>query len=210
VLDLGAGAGGPARVLLEAMVRSDSSAVPRFVLTDLAPMPEVWAELEAAWPSRMASVPTPVDATAIDPKIAEGRARVIINVLHHFPPAVARGVFADAIAQGSPIFISESFGREPWQFLVNFPPTGIPALLTAPLLTPRRRLAKAALVWWTPLGALASAWDGLVSTLRVYEEDELRAMVASIPGHEQFRWVFGRYPYPPLGRGLFFYGIPHS
>ena len=210
VLDLGAGAGGPAKVLVEAMVRQGVR-VPRFVLSDLSPHVEPWERLARRWPEQIGYVPESVDATAIAPEVAQGRARLLINVLHHLPPEVARGVFADAVAQRSPIFVSEAFGREPSQFLLNFPWWGVASLLSGPLLTRRHRLQKAALAWGAPgLTMAVSAWDGLVSTMRVYEEAELREMVASIPGAESFRWEFGRYRYPPMGRGLYFCGVPRQ
>ena len=73
------------------------------------------------------------------------------------------------------------------------------------MLARRHRAAKALITWATPIALLAGTWDGLVSTMRVYTEDELRAMTATAPG---FRWTFGTYEAPLGGRGTYFWGVP--
>ena len=82
---------------------------------------------------------------------------------------------------------------------------GLLGLYANPALAPRRKLAKAWLTWATPTALVASVWDGLVSTLRVYTEDELRVMVA--PLGDAFTWTYGTYPIGALGRGYYFYGV---
>jgi len=205
VLDLCAGAGAPAAILADEFRRAGVP-VPRFVLTDLFPRLLAWERLRAADPAAIVPHPEPVDATAIPRALADGRARVVMNALHHFPPALARGIFADAIAQRAPIFVSEAFDRNPLHFLA-FAPVGIPAALANPLLSPDKRLEKALYTWLTPTLLLASAWDGVVSTLRIYRESDLREMVASVGG-ESYSWTWGTYRYPPFGTGQFFHGVP--
>jgi SAM-dependent methyltransferase len=204
VLDLGAGGGGPARVLAREIARAGRRP-PRFLLTDLHPRVAAWAALREESAGAIDFVPEPVDAARIPPALAAGRARTIINVLHQFPPALATAALADAVRRGAGIFVAEAFERSPLQF-ANFAPAGLPALLLNPLLSPRDRLAKAALTWLTPAALAISVWDGLVSTLRVYSEDELRQMVAPFGG--AWRWEYGTWAYPPRGRGYYFRGVP--
>lgn len=101
--------------------------------------------------------------------------------------------------------MSEAFERNPLAF-ARFVPAGLPALYATPLLTKRDWLAKVALTWLSPAALGIALWDGVVSTLRVYDEDELRAMVE--PFGAGYRWTFGLYPYFPGGRGYYFYGVP--
>jgi hypothetical protein len=42
--------------------------------------------------------------------------------------------------------------------------------------------------------------------MRIYTEDDLRAMVAPFGAH--WRWVAGTYHYWPGGTGHYFYGVP--
>ncbi|MFO0619150.1 MAG: hypothetical protein U0414_41560 [Polyangiaceae bacterium] len=129
---------------------------------------------------------------------------MIINAFHHLPPSLARGVVADAIRARSPLFISEGFERNPLRFLA-FDPGGMAALAATPALAERDRLARALFVWATPLALAASAWDGVVSTLRVYSEAELREMTGDAETHT---WTYGTYDFAPFGRGTYFYGVP--
>lgn len=204
VLEIGSGGGGPASILAQAFARRGAS-VPHFVLTDLHPRPEAWAAAKEAMPDAIDFEPSSVDATKTPEALARGRARSIVNVLHHFPPSLAAAILEDAVRGSRGVFVSEGFERNPLQF-VNFAPAGLAALALNPLLSPRDRLAKAALTYLTPLGLGISVWDGLVSTLRVYSEDELRAMVAPFGGH--WDWHYGTYQYPPRGSGYYFYGVP--
>lgn len=204
LLDLGAGNGAPAHILATEIARSGRKP-PRFLLTDLHPHVEAWAKLRAEVPEAIEFVEEPVDATRVKAELASGRARTIINVLHHFPPALAASIFEDAVRADAGIFVAEGFERNPLQF-ANMIAAGLPALLLNPLLAPRDRLVKALLSWFTPAVALMSAWDGIISTLRIHSEDELRAMVA--PFGAGFRWEYGTYRYLPYGKGYYFYGVP--
>ena len=205
VLDLCAGAAGPASILAREMRDGGGIAPPRFLLTDLFPQLDAWEAARAEQPDRIDFVREPVDATRIPEALSEGRARIVINAFHHFPPEIAQAMLADAVRGSRGVFVSESFDRNPLRFL-PLAPAGLPALLATPLLSKRDRLAKAAFTWLTP-GALAvSAWDGIVSTLRVYSEADLRAMVA--PLGDSFRWEYGTYRFAPFGKGTYFYGVP--
>lgn len=207
VVDLCAGAGGPAAILARELERAATPEAPppRLVLTDLYPRAEAWREARARHPGVIDFVAEPVDATRIPAAIGAGRARTVINAFHHFPPAVAAAILADAVASSAGIFVSEPFGRNPLGFL-PFAPVGAVALAATPLLSPRARALKAVLTWATPVALLAGTWDGLVSTMRVYTEADVRAMVAPFGGH--WRWEFGTYEYRPRGRGHWFYGVP--
>jgi hypothetical protein len=204
VLDLGAGAGGPAKVLVRELLRA-GHVPPRLVLTDLLPQPEAWAALKALHPGVIDFVDAPVDATHPPAELARGRARVVINTLHHFPPAIAQALLRDAVEAGAPVFIAEGLTRNPFRF-ASFAPAGLTALLLNPLLSPRDRLWKALLTWATPVAILVSIWDGSVSAMRTYTEADLRRMVE--PFGAAYRWTYVTYRAPLLGRGSCFYGVP--
>jgi hypothetical protein len=204
VLDIASGAGGPARILVDEIVRAGRTP-PRFVLTDLRPQPEAWAAAQAAFPEVIAFEPSPVDATRIPEALARGRARVIINALHHLPPGLAAQILEDAVRSRSAIFVAEGFERGPLGF-APFAPAGLGALALNPLLSPRDRLAKALLTWASPIALAVSIWDGVVSTMRVYSRAELEAMVA--PFGDGFVWTYGNYAFPFGGRGYYFHGVP--
>jgi hypothetical protein len=205
VLDLCSGAAGPARILTTAITRAGRRP-PRFVLTDLHPQLDAWAAAQAAHPAVFGFERAPVDATRVPPALGRGRARVVINALHHFPPDLARGILTDAAAGSAGILVAEGFERNPLRF-VPFAPAGLAALAANPLLTARDRAAKALITWCSPVALLASMWDGLVSTLRVYSEAELRELVAAL---DRFVWTYGTFGFTAGGRGYYFYGVPRG
>lgn len=205
VLDLCAGAGGPAVILSREAERAGLTP-PRILVTDLFPRIDVWRNAKQRHPS-IDFVEEPVDATRIPPPLSQGRARMILNAFHHFPPATARSILRDAVDRHAPIFIAESFERNPLGAL-PLAVVGIPALLSSPLLSPRNRAAQAAWAWMTPVGITAGAWDAIVSTLRVYSEADLRELVAPF-GHD-YEWTYGTYAYPFGGRGCYFHGVPRQ
>jgi hypothetical protein len=203
ILDLCAGAGGPARILSREMKRS-GVAPPTILMTDLFPRVSMWEKAKREHHG-IDFIGEPVDATRISPALSRGRARTIVNAFHHFPPEMARSILQDAVAHRAPIFIAEAFERDPLGALPLIP-VGIPALLASPVLSPGDRLAKAAWAWMTPVGMMMGAWDAIVSTLRVYSEQELRDLVT--PFGSGYEWIYGTYDYPFGGRGCYFYGVP--
>ena len=205
VLDLCAGAAGPAAILASELLRAGKQP-PRFLLTDLYPRLEAWQRARQQHPDWINFVSESVDATRIPEALGKGRARTIINALHHFPPATAKAMFADAVAGSKGIFVAEAFERNPLRFVVPMAPAGLAALLANPLLARQDRLAKAALTWFSPVALGIGAWDGLVSTLRVYTKEDLFGMVA--PLGDSFRWEYGTYSFAPFGRGTYFFGVP--
>ena len=198
VLDLCAGAGGPAAVLSAAMARRGHEV--HFLMSDLFPATAQWEALRS---ERLDFVPQPVDATRIPPEVGAGRVRVIINALHHFPPPLARQTLR-ALCDGAPgVFVAENLVRNPLSFLA-MAPVGIAALLATPVLAKDRRLARAALAWLTPVALAASAWDGTVSAMRMHQPEELQEMVADLPG---WTWSSGTFAHSAgLGSGTWFSG----
>ena len=202
ILDIGSGAGAPAAILARALAAAGRPT--RFTLTDLFPRVPVWEKLAREQPEAIGYVSSPVDATAIDEDLSRGKARAIINVLHHLPPELAASVLRDAVQKRAPIFVAEGFERNPLRFSA-FAPFGIPALALSPVLSGDRHLSRALLTWVTPVALACSVWDGLVSTLRVYSEDELRSMVGD---DSPYTWEYGHFTWVPFGRGYYFFGIP--
>ena len=204
VLDLCSGAGRPVRILARALKQAGGE-VPKFLLTDQMPHQHAWTSLQQELPETVQFVPTSVDATAIPAHLSADRARLIINALHHFQPDTASALFADAVRNQAPIFIVECFERGYRNFLPMLPYLFM-AHLVNPIFAPRHKLAKAFLTWMTPIGAIAGMWDGLVSTMRVYSEGELRLMVAGYG--QEYEWTYGTFDFRLGGKGYYFQGIP--
>jgi hypothetical protein len=204
ILDLCAGAGGPAEVLCREML-ADGKTPPHILETDLFPRTEAWTAARASCPDYLDFVASPVDATQIPKELSADRARVIFNAFHHFPPQLGTDILRAAVDDNAPILLLEGFERDP-RGMLPFMKAGVRVMLQLPLRSPKQRAQKALWTWLTPVGLAVGAWDGFVSTLRVYNERELFAMVA--PFGAGYVWDYGTYEFPHGGRGMYFQGIP--
>ncbi len=198
VLDLAAGAGGPAAILSEAMAKRGHDV--HFLMSDLFPNVAQWEALRS---ERLDFVREPVDATNISPTLGEGRVRVIINALHHFPPELARQALRGACENAPGVFIAEGLVRNPLSFAA-MAPVGLAALMATPVLAKDRHLSRALISWLSPVALAAAAWDGTVSSMRSYEPSELQEMVAGLEG---WTWTSGQYAHSRgFGTGSWFSG----
>jgi len=199
ILDLCSGSGEPAACLLDATAERGLP-LPHFTVTDLLPNPELMHAAAARHPSHMQVVTEPVDATAV-PRALDQPARSIFNGFHHIPPPLAAQILKDTIEARRAIFILEAFPRSPLRLAATLPMLGL-AMAALPLVTERRRLLKTLCLPVTvPLGL----WDGLISAFRMYEEPDLRAMVA---GAQAYDWRFEEIPFAVGGRAVAFSGVP--
>ena len=202
LIDLCAGGGGPTIAVLEALRARGIQA--KATLTDLFPNLAAFQRIKRESGGLIDHVATPVDATAVPPELRGFR--LVFNAFHHLPPAVAGGVLRDAMVKRQPIAIYEIVGRDPLTMA---------ALLGAPLFmlgaVPFLRPFDWRWLPWTylvPAIPFFSAWDGLVSCMRIYDPDELRAMVAPLddPG---WRWEIGRFRMAGTPtRATWLWGIP--
>lgn len=189
VIDLCSGAGGPwARLARKVSVP--------IILTDL--YPHAGPRLAGHLPFH----PTPVDARSV-PETLEGF-RTLFTSFHHFRPAEARAILADAVAKRQGIAVFEAARRAPWEiFVVALTWLGI--LVAEPFIRPWRWSR----FFWTylpPVLPLVGTFDGVVSCLRAYSPDELRELVR---GLDTYDWEIGdlRGGWSPL-RGTYLIGTP--
>jgi hypothetical protein len=207
ILDLCSGGGGPLPTLLERLAR-DHGLECRALLSDLLPnrtAQERWTHADG--PIRY--LDEPVDATAVPAHL--GGVRTIFDALHHFHPAEAKRILADARRAGVPIGAFDIASRDLPHVLGS---VLIPILVLAvtPLIRPFswRRLA---LTYLVPVLPLLIWWDGLVSNLRAHRADELRELTREIAGPDYafeagttgsgpslVTWVLGAPVAPAVGR----------
>jgi hypothetical protein len=190
IVDLCSGGGGPWRDLLRRIPSAGGPDV-RVRLSDLYPNYAAYARLGRLCGARIAAEPEPVDATAVPPRLTGFR--TLFTALHHFPPATARAILADAVRQRRGIGVFEITRRSPLG-LVGMLFLPVLALLLTPFIRPFRwdRL------FWTylvPLVPLIVWFEGSVSCLRTYTPAELGELVSGFDG---YRWEIGTVRGPPL------------
>jgi hypothetical protein len=183
VVDLCSGAGGPWSRL------GGEVGVP-VVLTDL-------------FPHRGASLyHVPVDARAVPPGLKGFR--TLFTSFHHFRPAEARAILADAVRARQGIGIFEAARRRPVDIAL-IALTWLGVLVAMPFVHPFRWSR----LFWTylpPVLPLVGTFDGIVSCLRWYSPAELRYLVR---GFDEYEWDIGvtRSPGSPLHM-TYLIGVP--
>jgi hypothetical protein len=143
-----------------------------------------------------------VDARAVPPEL-DGF-RTMFTAFHHFRPAEARAILADAVVHQQGIAIFEIARRAPREIaIIAF--TWLGAVVALPFMRPWRWSR----FFWTylpPALPVAGTFDGIVSCLRTYTHAELRGLVAGLNGYD---WDIGdfRGRWSPL-RGTYLIGVP--
>ena len=157
------------------------------VLTDLFPNPEGLASIVAREPEMFRVEPEPVDARAVPERLRGLRTQFLS--LHHFRPDDAVKILQNAVISGSPIGVFEAQRRDV-AHLLKFSLSPLNVLLVTPLIRPFR-LGRLLLTYLIPIVPLFVGWDGVVSVLRTYSPDELRAMIDQLDGADTFEWKVG-------------------
>ena len=189
IVDLCSGSGGPLRQALDAL--RDEGVEASVTYTDLYPGARY---ASASDDPRVHFEPEPVAATDVPSRL--GGVRTLVNGFHHFRPEEARSILCDAAEDGAPIAIFEFVGRHPALLLsVLFAP--INTLLIVPFIRPFHA-AWIPLTYLVPLIPLLVLWDGLVSCLRVYDEDELLALCDGIADPQRYAFRIEAFRVAPL------------
>jgi len=185
VVDLCSGGGGPAiRVADELRAQDDLKDV-ELVLTDLYPNAEAFSRASSNGKVRGALLP--VDARAIPAELSG--VRTLFDSFHHFRPEDARAILADARRHRAGILVVEGTERSAKGILGLVIAAPLLVLVLTPLVRP--------FTWWrllftylVPLAPLLVLFDGVVSCLRTYTEEELRAFTRELEAPD-YTWEVG-------------------
>lgn len=197
IVDLCSGGGGPVVPLVRLLEARGVRATVSF--TDLypnVPRLQYLCEKEGA---AFSFEEQPVDATDV-PDYLRGF-RLLCNSFHHFAPEQARKVLADAVRRRQGIGVLEVVSRTPGGMLpVLFSP--LSATISVLFIRPFR-ISRWFLTFIVPVLQLVTLFDGIVSCLRVYDPDELRALVESLREDgvdpDSYEWTIERVaPGPPV------------
>lgn len=202
LIDLCSGGGGPWLDLVTRIPAAGGPA-PRVRLTDSFPNLPAFERLRAASGGALEGDPEPVDATAVPARLTGFR--TLFTALHHFRPAAAQAILADAVRARQGIAVFEVTRRTPLALLgILFLP------LLVLFLTPFIRPFRWSRLLWTylvPVLPLAVVFDGTVSCLRTYTVEELRDFVEGL--QQGFEWEIGTVRSGPLpSRVTYLVGLP--
>jgi hypothetical protein len=187
IVDLCAGGGGPWPDLLDQMGLNGV----RVRLTDRFPNRDAFARMVERSGGRVEAEPGSVDAAAVPGSLTGFR--TIFSSFHHFRPAEATGILADAVRCRAGIAVFEGAERR-WLALLWMVFTPLIVLVAMPSVRPAR-LSHLVLTYLIPLVPLVVLWDGIVSCLRCYVPEELEAL-ARAADDGSYEWEAGHAPVP--------------
>jgi hypothetical protein len=190
IVDMCSGGGGP-WLDLSRRLRPKGQTF-HILLTDKYPNLRAFQNVRAASENHIAFYPDSVDAMKV-PFELQGL-RTMFTSFHHFPPEEARAILQNAVDAGQSIGIFEITRRATSTIALMFPWAFMLFVFT-PLIRPFRWSR----LFWTylvPILPLVLLFDGVVSCLRTYRPQELRAIIQKLPGIE-YRWEMGEHSKGP-------------
>jgi hypothetical protein len=205
VLDLCSGGGGPVMALARGW-HADGRKV-GVTLTDRYPDDGARRLAAEAGIPGLSYDAEPVEAT--DLRGDRPGLRTLFNAFHHLRPNEATALLASVVRDRKPIAVVEVLKRSPIAMLgLLFAPVIV--LLLVPFLRPFR-LVWIPLTYLVPIIPLFVLWDGMISCLRIYTEDELLEMASQADPEGSFDWrveSIDLSPQPIAGSALI--GIPRE
>lgn len=204
IVDLCSGGGGPwlslyPEIAPAAPPATSSAASPQIptgtpslhvLLTDLYPSRRL---LRQPLPPALAARPEPVDATCLPPDLTGFR--TLFSAFHHFGPAAAQAMLADAFRRREGIAIFEGARRSPLTLALV---AGVPlvALKCAALARPFR-WRRFLFTWLLPVVPAILYIDGVLSCLRSYSLGDLRELTRPLAAPD-YQWHIGDAPGPRI------------
>jgi hypothetical protein len=187
IVDLCSGAGGP-WLDLSQRLQQDSQDPIEIVLTDKYPNLTAFQKVATASMNRVSFGPGSVDAKKVPCELSGFR--TLFTSFHHFAPADASAILQNAVDAKQGIAIFEITKRSvpmvalmfPWIFLL---------FVCTPFIRPFRWSR----LFWTfliPVLPFVLLFDGIVSCLRTYRPEELRALVGELTANE-YQWDIGEF-----------------
>jgi hypothetical protein len=202
VVDLCSGGSGPLPSALAFIADHEGRNITA-TLTDLYPNRNAFERISRDNPAITADFES-INATSI-PENLKGL-RTLFSGLHHFRPAQAKKILGSAVEDRASIAIFEFVARHPLALLgMCFIP--LLSLVPVPLLRPFR-WSWIALTYLVPIIPFFIFWDGMVSCLRCYSQDELREMTTDLTS-DDYQWEIGGLDLPGVPfDGVYAIGAP--
>jgi hypothetical protein len=187
IVDLCSGGTGPVVALAEA-VKKRSGVDARLILTDLYPNRAAFARAAERASVTVTGESEPIDARAVPARLSG--VRTIFDAFHHFRPENARDILRDAAERRQPILIVEATERSLGAVLGMLLFVPLLVLLLTPFVRPFTGW-RLLLTYVLPVAVPLILFDGIVSCLRSYTPEELRALTRGLET-DSYRFHVGR------------------
>ncbi|MFP2996855.1 hypothetical protein ABN763_13140 [Spongiivirga sp. MCCC 1A20706] len=181
IIDLGSGGGG-GLIWLNTELKKNIPNL-KITLTDLYPNVSAFNHTKKST-DNFEFIETPVDARNVPSELVGLRTQFLS--LHHFKPKDAEQILQNTIDTGNAIAIFEAQERSiPSILAMIFSPISV--LLTTPFIRPFK-LGRIIFTYIIPIVPLFVMWDGIISALRTYSIEEMKALIENLKGSENYNW----------------------
>ena len=185
IIDLGSAGGGPLPQLNKVLKKQNPEL--KILLTDYFPNMDA-LEIAKRKADNIDYIKTPVDARNV-PNDLRGL-RTLFLTFHHFRPEDAKTILQNAIDSKNAIAIFEGQERSFLSLLAMFL-SPVSVLLTTFFIRPFKP-GRLFFTYIIPLVPLFVWWDGIVSSLRTYSEEEMKGLINELINKDDFEWEVGR------------------
>lgn len=200
LLDLGSGGGGAFLTLNEELLKQEPSL--QIKLSDYYPNKDAF-QYTVDQTKNITFVEHSVDARNV-PKDLAGF-RTLFLTFHHFRPNDAQAILQNAIDSKAGIAIVEAQERS-FKSILAMSFSWLSVLLTTPFIRPFS-FGRILFTYLIPIVPIFTVWDGIVSSLRTYSEDELKQLVSKLENSTSFDWEISRMKSGP-GELIYLIGTP--
>jgi len=202
ILDLGSGGGGAFLSLNEELIQQEPRI--QIQLCDYYPNKDAF-QFTTNQAKNIKAVDESVDARNV-PKDLTGF-RTLFLTFHHFRPTDAKAILQNAIDSKAGIAIIEAQERS-FKSILAMSFSWLSVLITTPFIRPFS-FGRILFTYIIPIVPVFTVWDGIVSSLRTYSEDELKQMVSTLENSSSFDWEISRIKSGP-GALIYLMGTPKN
>lgn len=200
ILDLGSGGGGAFLSLNEELIQQEPTI--QIQLSDYYPNKEAF-QFTVNQAKNITAVDQSVDARNV-PKEFVGF-RTLFLTFHHFRPADAKAILQNAIDSRAGIAIIEAQERS-FKSILAMSFSWLSVIFSTPFIRPFS-FGRILFTYLIPIVPIFTVWDGIVSSLRTYSEEELKQMVSTLEQSDSFDWEISRLKSGP-GALIYLIGTP--
>jgi ubiquinone/menaquinone biosynthesis C-methylase UbiE len=159
----------------------------KIILSDYFPHVEAFKRTQEKLPETFQYISYPVDAMNVPEELQGFRTQFLS--LHHFKPDDAMAILQNAVDRKQPIGIFEGQQRN-IKSLIPMLLSPLTVLFMTPFIRPFK-IDRIIFTYLFPVLPLFIMWDGIISVLRTYTQEELHAMIRSLRNSESFTWETG-------------------
>jgi len=187
IIELCSGGGGPIEYVRQELSRLNKSDI-EIYMSDKYPNLHTFNYIRLQSKGSIDYIHDSVDATNVSPKLKGFR--LMYTAFHHFKPEQAKAILKDAVDQKSGIGIFDIGERSFMTLFGNSIINPVAILLFSPFFRPFS-YSRMFFTYIVPFIPLISIWDGVVSMLRLYDEDSAKKLISELD-NTNYKWEIGK------------------